>query len=185
MPSFYVTPIGLSAIRARLEAARAAFKSVCDDNPAARESGDSSVWHDNFAFEENQRLMHQLAARIRDLETELANAIVVSLPELVPTQVVIGARVLYAVDGERQPRTCTLVGHGEGRPELRCIAYDSPLGAALLGARMGDEVELVIGGRACLGTIVAIALADPALLSERSMVAGPTPSSGLASEVVR
>ncbi|GAB4195538.1 MAG: hypothetical protein OHK0013_01800 [Sandaracinaceae bacterium] len=179
----YVTETGLALMRARVDAARAAFKSVCDDNPAARESGDSSVWHDNFAFEENQRLMHQLATRIRELETALARAALVTPPEAVPTRVVIGTRVVYAIDGERTRRTCTVVGHGEGRPELRCAAYDSPLGAALLGARTGDEVELVLSGRACVGTVLAIELADRALFSERSTAGGSPTTSDLSREV--
>ena len=160
-PSFYVTPVGLAAIRTRLESARASFKAVCDDNPAARESGDSSVWHDNFAFEENQRLMHQLAVRIRDLQLELARAILVSLPEITPRRAVIGARVVYRVEGEGSVRICTLVGHGEGRPEARCVAYDSPLGAALLGAAVDDEVEVVLAGRARQATVLALELHAP------------------------
>lgn len=166
--SLYVTPRGLGMMRARLEAARAAFKSVCDDNPAARESGDSSVWHDNFAFEENQRLMHQLASRIRELETALAHAVLVDLPEAEPRQAAIGTRVLYTLEGERTPRACTLVGHGEGRPDIRCVAYDSPLGTALLGARLGDEVEVMIAGRSRVATIVALERAAPELFLEES-----------------
>jgi transcription elongation GreA/GreB family factor len=140
--SFYVTRIGLAAIRTRLEAARASFRAVCDDNPAARESGDSSVWHDNFAFEENQRLMHQLA-----------HAVLVPALDATPRRAVIGARVTYRFADERTSRSCVLVGHGEGRPESRWVAYDSPLGASLLGAGIDDEVELVLGGRARIATI--------------------------------
>lgn len=170
---FYVTAAGLLAIRARLESARAAFKSVCDDNPAARESGDSSVWHDNFAFEENQRLMHVLAARIRELEQELARADVVPRLDAAPARAVIGARVSYRVEGERNVRECTLVGHGEGRPEARHVAYDSPLGAALLGATVGDEVEVVLGGRARPASIVAIEAGEPASAAASDVEARP------------
>jgi transcription elongation factor GreA len=158
--SIHVTATGLRLLRARLDAARAAYKAVCDDNPAARESGDSSVWHDNFAFEENQRLMHQLAARIRDIEAELARVILVEPLRATPPRAVIGARVRYRIDGESATRTCTLVGHGEGFPEARRVAYDSPLGAALLGARPGDELDIPVAGRLRPAEVVGIDLAD-------------------------
>jgi transcription elongation factor GreA len=159
-PRVHVTATGLRLLRVRLDAARAAYKAVCDDNPAARESGDSSVWHDNFAFEENQRLMHQLAARIRDLETELAHIILVEPLRAAPHRAVIGARVRYRIEGEAAPRNCTLVGHGEGLPEARHVAYDSPLGAALLGARPGDELDIPMAGRLRPAEVLAIDLAD-------------------------
>lgn len=171
--SFYVTKIGLAAIRGRIEAARASFRAVCDDNPAARESGDSSVWHDNFAFEENQRLMHQLATRIRELETELAHAVLVPAPDAMPRRAVIGARVTYRFADERTSRSCVLVGHGEGRPEARWVAYDSPLGASLLGAGIDDEVELVLGGRARTATIERVDGCDLGAL-EQAPSEGPT-----------
>jgi transcription elongation factor GreA len=156
----YVTAKGLRLLRTRLDAARAAYKAVCDDNPAARESGDSSVWHDNFAFEENQRLMHQLAARIRDLETELAHVVVVDPLRAAPHRAVIGAGVRYHIEGEPAARSCILVGHGEGLPEARHVAYDSPLGAALLGARPGDELDIPVAGRLRPAEVIAIDLVD-------------------------
>lgn len=171
----YVTPRGLAALRARLDSARAAYKRVCDDNPAARESGDSSVWHDNFAFEENQRLMHQLAARIRALENELDRLVVVARPEAEPRRAVVGTCITYRRDDETTSRRCVLVGHGEGRPERREVAYDSPLGACLLGVTVGDEVEIPVGGVVRRATIEAIELAPAEVFFEASESPNPAP----------
>ncbi len=145
--SFYFTPRGLGRFASRIAAARAALKAVCDDNPAARESGDSSVWHDNFAFEENQRLMLQFSRRIRELEHVMERACVVEPPLGPLSRAVIGARVTYVVEGERKPRVCEVVGYDEGDPATRRVAYDSPLGRALLGCRAGDVPELVLGSQ--------------------------------------
>ena len=75
---YYFTQAGHTTCLRRIDAARAAYQAVCNDNPAAREAGDSSVWHDNFAFEENQRQMHQLARVVRDLERVLEHAEIVA-----------------------------------------------------------------------------------------------------------
>lgn len=139
---YYVTPRGLALLQRRLAEARAAFKAICDDNPAANEAGDSSVWHDNFAYEQNQRLMDQHARRVRALELELEFAVVVDAPPRDPDRVVLGAVVTYQIEGEATPRTCRIVGHGEGEAARRYVAYNSPLGSALLGSELGDDVEM-------------------------------------------
>ncbi|MBX3249967.1 MAG: GreA/GreB family elongation factor [Myxococcales bacterium] len=142
---YYFTRSGLRRFHARLEDARAAYKVVCDDNPEARESGDSSVWHDNFAFEENQRQMHQLARRVRDMERVLDQAELVPPLREPPPRIVLGARVRYAVEDDE--RICEIASFGDGDPSVGRVSYDSPLGRALVGLRVGDEVELTIAGR--------------------------------------
>lgn len=160
---YYFTREGLARFHARLEEARAAYKAVCDDNPEARESGDSSVWHDNFAFEENQRQMHQLARRVRDMERILERAELVEARSRAPGRVVLGARVRYRFDDEERERSCAIASYQDGDPASGRVSYDSPLGRALVGARCGDEVELVVAGRARFVEVVAIEVAaEPA-----------------------
>ena len=69
--SYYLTPAGRGRLRRRIEEARLAYLTVCASNGDAAGAGDSSVWHDNFAYEENQRQMHQLARRVSTLEEVL------------------------------------------------------------------------------------------------------------------
>lgn len=142
---YVYTPGGIARLRERIAVARAAYKAVCDDNPAALESGDTSGWHDNFAFEENQRQMHQLARHVRDLEAVAAQAIVVPLPRQEPERVILGARVEYRFLDEAQPRMGWLAGWEDGDPERGRISYNSPVGTALTGAEPGDTREVRIG----------------------------------------
>lgn len=153
---YYFTRDGLARFQARVEEARAAYKAVCDDNPEARESGDSSVWHDNFAFEENQRQMHQLARRVRDMERVLEQAELVESPSESPARVVLGVRVRYRVDDDDREKACVIASYGDGDPSSGRVSYDSPIGRALVGARLGDEVELVVAGRARFVEVLAI-----------------------------
>ncbi len=153
----YLTSQGVARLRGRLADARAAYKAVCDTNGEAAESGDSSVWHDNFAFEENQRQMHQLARRVRDLEVLLSRVSLVT--EVATHHVAIGSRVRYRVDGAAE-RTCVIGGWEDGDPGARRVSYNSPLGAGLLGGRVGDEREVVLAGSVRIVEIVSL---EPAL----------------------
>jgi len=143
---YVYTPGGLSRLRDRIASARAAYKAVCDDNPAALESGDTSGWHDNFAFEENQRQMHQLARLVRDLEAVAAQATVVPVPRHEPERVILGAKVAYRFLDEASERRGWLAGWEDGDPERGRISYNSPVGAALTGAEPGETREVRIGG---------------------------------------
>jgi transcription elongation factor GreA len=160
MTAVYLTTAGLERLRTRLAETRAAFKAVCDDNPAAREAGDSSVWHDNFAFEENQRRMHMLAARVRELESTLERVVVVSPPKVAPERVAVGTRVRYRFDDEPQVRTCVIAGWEDGDKRAGRVSYNSPLGEHLVGARVGAVVEVELAGRYREVTVVAVELAE-------------------------
>lgn len=151
---YFFTQGGVERLRGRIAEARAAYKSVCNNNPEAREAGDSSVWHDNFAFEENQRQMHQLARRVRDLENVLGNAEIVTL-EQAPERVAVGVRVRYRVN-EGEERAVVIAGWDDGDPAALRVSYNSPLGAALVGAVVGDEREVVLGGRSRVLEILSI-----------------------------
>jgi transcription elongation factor GreA len=156
---YLFTRQGVERLRKRIADARAAYQAVCDGNPEAREAGDSSVWHDNFAFEENQRQMHQLARRVRDLDNVLARVEIVTI-ERAPTKAAVGTRVRYKLDGDAAPRVSTLAGWDDGDPALQRVSYNSPVGAALIGAAVGEERELVIAGRCRTLEVLAIEPAE-------------------------
>jgi len=150
-----LTPCGYARLLARIEEVRRAYKAVCDDNPAALESGDTSGWHDNFAFEENQRQMHQLARRVVELESVLGRIQLVGPLEHTPERVVVGANVTWQVDDE-EPRTAWIAGWEDGDPGAGRLSVESPLARALLGARVGDAVQIQLGGRLREVTVVAL-----------------------------
>ncbi len=159
---FYLTPGGAARLRRRLTAARAAYQAVVDDNPAALESGDTSGWHDNFAYEENQRQMHQLARLVRELEALLGRATVVPLPRTAPDRAILGSRVRWSYADESEARCCWISGWDDGDPSYGRVSYNSPLGHALVGGSPGDARELKGGGVARLVDILDIDLVDPA-----------------------
>jgi transcription elongation GreA/GreB family factor len=141
-PRRYLTRAGLHRLRGRIAEARAEYAAVCAGNEEAAGAGDSSVWHDNFAYEENQRQMHRLARRVRDLEEQLAAAEIVPACASAPDTVRIGARVRVRYsgsddEGEREA-TYYIAGFDDGDPSEGRISYTAPLAARLIGAEVGD-----------------------------------------------
>ena len=140
------TPGGFRRLQRRIAEARAAWKAVCDDNPAALESGDTSGWHDNFAFEDNLRQLHQLGRRVRDLERVAGLAEIVPPLRAAPERVVVGATVRLAED-DGDERLVWIAGYDDGDPPAGRISYNSPLGRVLIGAEAGDVRVLRVEGR--------------------------------------
>lgn len=151
----YYTPAGYERLRLRIQRAREDYLAVCRSNEEAAGAGDSSVWHDNFAYEENQRRMHQLATRVKELEHLAASARLVAPPPGA-TRATIGTSVEIRID-DGEPTTWHLVGFDDGDPESRRLSYNSPLGRALVGAAPGDIREVLLEGRELEVELVAIA----------------------------
>jgi transcription elongation factor GreA len=106
---------------------------------AARELGDLKENSDYHAAREEQSF---LEGRVRLLEDRLRFAVVIDdTPDAsMLGRVVLGSVVTVELDGE--PTTFTLVGTTDAKPAAGRISTSSPVGAALLGAAAGDEVEV-------------------------------------------
>jgi transcription elongation factor GreA len=106
---------------------------------AARELGDLKENSDYHAAREEQSF---LEGRVRLLEDRLRFAVVIddTPDESMVGRVQLGSVVTVELDGE--PTTFTLVGTTDAKPAAGRISTASPVGAALLGAAAGDEVEV-------------------------------------------
>ena len=87
------------------------------------------------ATTEEQRA--ELQRDLRYWRTRLATAQVA--PPASGEIVAIGTRVTIEQNGKT--RTLSIVGHDEAVPANALLAFASPLGRALIGAEVGDEVE--------------------------------------------
>lgn len=129
---------GYERALARLNEARLRYLAVCASNEEAAGAGDSSVWHDNFAYEENQRQMHALAARIRELAGVLATLEVVEALRA-PTVVGVGCAVRLADPEGDAERRIVLGGWDDSDPAIGRVAINSPLGQSIVGASVGES----------------------------------------------
>lgn len=102
----------------------------------AREFGDLSENSEYDAAKDEQTL---LETRITQLEEILHRAQIINPPKK-SDFVVIGSTVVVEVDGEIDE--FAIVGTVEADPAKKKISNESPVGAALLGAKVGEVVEV-------------------------------------------
>jgi len=103
----------------------------------ARELGDLSENGDYHAAKDQQGHME---ARIRSIEAILENAQIVE--DAVEGVVSAGSIVTIRYEGDSDDMAETyLIGHIEEKSDYDVISPSSPLGAALIGKSVGDEVE--------------------------------------------
>ena len=108
------------------------------DIEEARAHGDLSENAEYHAAKERQG---QIEAQIMDLEDRLARAVVIDPTTLSGDKVVFGATVAL-VDEDDKPVTYQIVGQTEADAKRGRISYSSPLGRALIGRRLDEEVEV-------------------------------------------
>jgi len=105
----------------------------------ARAHGDLSENAEYHAAKERQG---QIESAIMELEDKLARAQVIDPSTLSGDKVTFGATV-HLLDEDDKPIIYQIVGQDEADAKGGRISYSSPLGRALIGRRVGDEVEVV------------------------------------------
>lgn len=100
----------------------------------AKEAGDVV---DNAAYEDAKQAQARLESRILELEQMLAVAKPINAG---PTQEVSLGSVVQVRTVENREYQYTLVGAYEAKPAAGLISNESPVGRALLGCKVGDEV---------------------------------------------
>ena len=112
--------------------------AVIEAIEVARAHGDLSENAEYHAAKERQG---QIEASIADIEDQLSRAIVIDPATLSGDKVVFGATVTL-VDEDKKKVRYQLVGQVEADARDGKISYNSPLGRALIGRQLGDEVEV-------------------------------------------
>jgi len=116
--------------------------SVIEAIEVARGHGDLSENAEYHAAKERQG---QIEAQIADIEDRLSRAMVIDPTSLSGDKVVFGATV-HLLDENDKPVTYQVVGQTEADAKSGRISYSSPLGRALIGRSVGDEVEVYVDG---------------------------------------
>ena len=111
--------------------------AVIDAIEEARAHGDLSENAEYHAAKERQG---QIEAQIADIEDRLSRAMVIDPATLSGDKVIFGATV-HLLDEDDKKIKYQIVGETEADAKLGRISYASPLGRALIGRQVGDEVE--------------------------------------------
>jgi transcription elongation factor GreA len=104
----------------------------------ARAHGDLSENAEYHAAKERQG---HVEATIAELEDRLSRAMVIDPTTLSGNKVVFGATVTL-IDEDKKKVRYQLVGQTEADARVGRISYNSPLGRALIGRQVGEDVEV-------------------------------------------
>jgi transcription elongation factor GreA len=147
----HITPEGLEAVRTELhELTTVRRPNIVQKIKAARELGDLS---ENFEYHAAKNEQGMMEARIKELEAIIKNHVIIETKAA--TGVVgMGSTVRFSEDGEEE--SYRIVGPAEADPKAGRVSYESALGKALIGHRIGDEVEIKTPTHAYTVRIVGI-----------------------------
>lgn len=97
---------------------------------------------ENAEYDEAKNEQAQVEVRIVQLEKMLKNAKIIDQDDVDIDKVGLGTKVkVYDVDFEEELEY-SMVGSTEADPDKNKISDESPVGKALLGKKVGDEVEV-------------------------------------------
>lgn len=132
--------MGYDKLNEQLRELKAERPLIVDAIEEARAHGDLSENAEYHAAKERQG---QVEATIADLEDKLSRAQIIDPRTLSGDKVVFGATVTL-LDEDDKPVKYQIVGQAEADAKAGMISYNSPLGRALIGRQIGEEVEVSV-----------------------------------------
>lgn len=134
---FILTKEGLANLKEEYEVlVKEKRPAVTERIQRAREFGDLAENSEYDAAKEEQTLLENRITRLKEI---LAKHQIIQVSQKADF-VVIGSTIVVEVDSEKDE--FTIVGTTEANPSERKISNESPVGAALLGAKVGEVVEV-------------------------------------------
>ena len=131
---------GYERLTAELKALREERPRIVDAIEEARAHGDLSENAEYHAAKERQG---QVEATIGDLEDKVSRAQIIDPTTLSGDKVIFGATVTL-LDDDDKPVRYQIVGPYEADAKAGRISYNSPLGKALIGRKVEDEIEVTV-----------------------------------------
>ena len=131
---------GYEMLTAELNALRKERPLIVDAIEEARAHGDLSENAEYHAAKERQG---HVEAQIGDLEDKVSRAQIIDPASLSGDRIIFGATVTL-LDEHDKPCRYQIVGQPETDVSRGRISYNSPLGRALIGRNVGDEVEVTV-----------------------------------------
>jgi transcription elongation factor GreA len=143
MASFDKMPMlaeGFEKLTTDLKRLRLERPTIVEAIEEARAHGDLSENAEYHAAKERQG---QVEATISDLEDKISRAQIIDPSMLSGDKIVFGATVTLLDEDDKQVKY-QVVGEAEADAKRGMISYNSPLGRALIGRVVDDEVEVTV-----------------------------------------
>lgn len=140
---YLLTAEGLERLTAELNKLKTSGREkLAERLRQAFQDGQDDDFVDNAELEAARHDQSFMESRISELEDILSNYQLISDLNVVRDKVNIGAHVTVVEDGFDEEERYYLVGPAEADPIEGRISHESPLGQALLGAKVGDKVKI-------------------------------------------
>lgn len=135
--AFRLTEQGIAELETELQHCIAERSNIAERIKTAREFGDLS---ENAEYQIARQEQEKNDSRISEIEHILANVEVIKAPNG-DSKVQLGSKVTLK-DGGGKTKEFQVVGTVEADPLEGKISDESPIGQALLGKAVGDDVEI-------------------------------------------
>ncbi|MHA6333632.1 transcription elongation factor GreA [Qipengyuania sp. CAU 1752] len=131
---------GYERLTTDLKALRAERPKIVDAIEEARAHGDLSENAEYHAAKERQG---HVEMQIADIEDRVTRAQIIDPTTLSGDKIVFGATVTL-LDENDKPVKYQIVGQTEADAAKGRISYNSPIGRALIGKMVGEEIEVTV-----------------------------------------
>ena len=140
-PDPYLTEAKFIELKNKLERMKASHPILANEVKRLAEMGDFS---ENAGYQDAKGKLRGLNQRILELEAHLKTAVVFHPDK--NTQVVrLGHQVV--IESNSKQKTYTILGGAETDPTAGIISHSSPIGAALLGHKIGDVIKITLADK--------------------------------------
>ena len=135
--TFHLTAEGVKELQTELEKLIAERGPIAERIRTAREFGDLS---ENAEYSSAREEQNKTESRIAEIENILQNVEIIKASKTAATEVRLGSSV--TLKGSGKTKQFMVVGTVEADPLEGKISDESPIGQALLGKKLGDDVEI-------------------------------------------
>jgi transcription elongation factor GreA len=135
---FKLTAKGVDELKKEFELLVSERSAVSERIKLAREFGDLS---ENAEYSSARQDQERAESRISEIDHILKNVTIIKTPTG-KNKVELGNTVVLS--GSKADKTFTVVGSVEADPLNGLISDESPIGKALLGKKLGDDVEIIL-----------------------------------------
>ncbi|EKD49374.1 MAG: hypothetical protein ACD_63C00167G0002 [uncultured bacterium] len=133
-----LTPEGYKKLKKELKRLKEIrLPEIAEKIKQAKELGDLSENAEYHAAKEEQGIVN---GKIMEIETMLKGADIIDVSKNAADIISVGSTI--KLKGSESESTFTIVGANETDPIKGKISNESPIGQALLGHKLGDEVEI-------------------------------------------
>ena len=154
---FHLTEEGVNEIKAELTRLIAARSTVAEAIKTAREFGDLS---ENAEYQVARQEQERNESRIADIEHIIGNVEIIDTKAGGKTagKVRLGSKVTLEGNSShgKSPKKFQVVGTVEADPLEGKISDESPIGRALMGKKLGEEIEIKTSAETATYKIAAI-----------------------------